>query len=176
MLGTIIPLRFGGVIARCSARHHPHVPTKTSAYRPTNCEPCRACACDGIRKLAPMSETSTMVSVTLLSQSNPRLPAGDCSFRHLSLLPCLLDIPVPQVGIARRPCYNAPVPSPKPETRIIECKRCGIHTRHEREERIQRPLPLLLLTGQVKVVTTWRCTKCGKRRSTRTRYAAEEGA
>ena len=32
---------------------------------------------------------------------------------------------------------------------IIACKRCGIHTRHEREEWIQRPLPLLLLTGRV---------------------------
>jgi hypothetical protein len=66
------------------------------------------------------------------------------------------------------------VPKQRPETRIIECKRCGIHTRHEREEWVQRPLPLLLLTGRVKVVTAWRCTKCGKHRSTRTRYRLEE--
>jgi hypothetical protein len=67
-----------------------------------------------------------------------------------------------------------PVSSPKPETRIIACKRFGIHTRHEREGWIQRPLFLLLLTGRVKLITAWRCTKCGKYRSARTRYAKEE--
>jgi hypothetical protein len=66
------------------------------------------------------------------------------------------------------------VSSPKPETRIIACKRFGIHTRHEREGWIQRPLFLLLLTGRVKLITAWRCTKCGKHRSARTRYAKEE--
>jgi ribosomal protein L37E len=81
----------------------------------------------------------------------------------------------PHIGTALQQCYNTSVPK-KAETRIIECKRCGIHTRHEREEWIQRSLPLLLLTGRVKLITAWRCTKCGKRRSARTRYAMEERA
>jgi ribosomal protein L37E len=67
-----------------------------------------------------------------------------------------------------------PVPEQQPETRIIECKRCGIRTRHEREEWVQRTLPLLLLAGRVKVVTAWRCTKCGKFRSAQARYRQEK--
>jgi len=43
------------------------------------------------------------------------------------------------------------------ETRIIACKRCGIHTRHERQEWVQRPLPLLLFTGRVKLISAWAC-------------------
>jgi ribosomal protein L37E len=66
------------------------------------------------------------------------------------------------------------VPNPKPETRIIACKRCGIHTRHEYEVWVQRPLALRLLTGRVKIINAWRCTKCGKHRSARTRYAIEK--
>jgi DNA-directed RNA polymerase subunit RPC12/RpoP len=62
----------------------------------------------------------------------------------------------------------------KQETSIIACKRCGIHTRHMRQEWVQRPLPLLLFTGRVKVYTAWVCTKCGRRRSLRARYLLEE--
>ena len=61
-----------------------------------------------------------------------------------------------------------------PETRIIACKRCGIHTRHERQEWVQRPLPLLLFTGRVKFISAWVCTKCGHRRSATARYVLEK--
>ena len=65
--------------------------------------------------------------------------------------------PLPYQSLELAQIFNratiTPVPSPKPETRIIPCKRCGLHTRHERQEWMQRPLPLLLLTGRVKVVS-----------------------
>jgi uncharacterized protein with PIN domain len=46
------------------------------------------------------------------------------------------------------------------ETRIIHCARCNLHARHVHHRWVQRSLPLLLL-GRVRVVTGWRCTKCG---------------
>lgn len=83
------------------------------------------------------------------------------------------QIVTPAVAQAHDPCYNIFVADQK-ETRIVACKRCGIHTRHVRQEWVQRPLPLLLLTRRVKVYTAWACTKCGHRRSIRARYLLEK--
>ena len=58
------------------------------------------------------------------------------------------------------------------ETRIVACKRCGLHTRHRKERWIQRPLPLLLI-GRVKEISGWVCTKCGRRRAISVRYLSE---
>jgi Zn ribbon nucleic-acid-binding protein len=51
------------------------------------------------------------------------------------------------------------------ETSIIHCRKCGLHTRHERRQR-EHPSLFSWLTGRgsTKVVEYWVCTKCGHSR------------
>ena len=56
------------------------------------------------------------------------------------------------------------------ETSIIRCKKCGILTRHEWVLWERRPTLLLLLTGRVKMIEGWECTKCEARQAVSTRY------
>jgi hypothetical protein len=48
------------------------------------------------------------------------------------------------------------------ETSIIHCRKRGLHTRHERQQR-ERPSPFSWLTGcgSTRVIERWVCTKCG---------------
>ena len=52
---------------------------------------------------------------------------------------------------------------PANETCIIQCKKCGLLTRHERQRWERRSL-LLLLFGRTETVEGWVCTQCGRRR------------
>ncbi|MFN2271673.1 MAG: hypothetical protein ACK2US_12600 [Anaerolineae bacterium] len=56
------------------------------------------------------------------------------------------------------------------ETSILLCKKCGIRTRHEWVQWKRRTTILFLLTGRVKMVDGWECTKCGRRQAVSTRY------
>jgi len=58
------------------------------------------------------------------------------------------------------------------ETAIIHCKRCGLHTRHERKRWEKRPWLLYLIFGRVKLIEGWECTKCGHRSAGQTRIVA----
>jgi DNA-directed RNA polymerase subunit RPC12/RpoP len=49
------------------------------------------------------------------------------------------------------------------ETCIVQCKKCGLLTRHERQRWERRSL-LLLLFGRTETVEGWVCTQCGRRR------------
>jgi Zn ribbon nucleic-acid-binding protein len=56
------------------------------------------------------------------------------------------------------------------ETCIIQCKKCGILTRHEWVQWESRPTLLLLFTSRIKAIEGWECTKCGHRQAVSTRY------
>jgi ribosomal protein L37E len=56
------------------------------------------------------------------------------------------------------------------ETCIIQCRRCGILTRHEWVQWERRSTLLLLVTGRIKAIEGWECTKCGYRQAVSTRY------
>jgi hypothetical protein len=66
-----------------------------------------------------------------------------------------------------KPWYNVP-PMGEVETRIIHCTRCKLHTRHTHTRWVRRPL-LLLLLGRVRVISGWKCNKCGQRKATKYR-------
>jgi hypothetical protein len=56
------------------------------------------------------------------------------------------------------------------ETSILHCKKCGIRTRHEWAQWERRPTLLFLITGRIKVIEGWKCTKCGCCQAVSTRY------
>ena len=56
------------------------------------------------------------------------------------------------------------------ETSILHCKKCGIRARHQLVQWERRSKLLFLLTGRVKVIDGWECTKCGRRQAISTRY------
>ena len=62
-------------------------------------------------------------------------------------------------------CYNWPAVTDN-KTCIVQCKKCGLRTRHE-WQRWERWSLLTLLTGRVNTVGGWVCTKCGRRRVVR---------
>jgi DNA-directed RNA polymerase subunit RPC12/RpoP len=62
------------------------------------------------------------------------------------------------------------------ETSIIHCKRCGVRTRHERQQWKKHPLLIYWATGRVKVIDGWECTRCGHRTAIHTRFLPEEQA
>ena len=55
-------------------------------------------------------------------------------------------------------------------TSIVHCAKCGLRTRHYYRRWEQRILLFSLLTGRVRVIEGWECTKCGHRTRVRVRF------
>ena len=80
------------------------------------------------------------------------------------------DIPITDPDVAD--AAKRAQPSRVGRTRLTVCTTFGLLARHS-WQRWEAPTPLAWLTGRVRIVEGWVCTRCGRRRAVRRRLVPE---